>query len=87
MPVSFNGCIRINRDRTGFNVSVRDPELDKANQSSKGSWQDPDVEYNFKDKAAVIAFLTSAIDIALPEDTYSSAFDKLAEEAGGKADE
>jgi hypothetical protein len=84
--------IRIERDRSSFCVTVTDPEIVKRNRSSDNSnspspWTDPNVEYNFDDKAAVLKFLDAAMDIALPPDTYTSAFDKLAKEAGGTPDE
>lgn len=79
------GCIRIERERGGYSVSATDPEIQKKNQSSKGDdWTDPNAEYQFETKEQVLAFLEKAIDIALPEDDYSSAFDKLAKEAMDK---
>lgn len=79
--------IRISRERTSYSVCVTDPAIVAQNQANSKSdgpsdWQDPDVEYDFADKAAVLAFLDKAMDIALPEDTYTSTFDKLAKEAG-----
>lgn len=84
--------IRIERERSSFCVTVTDPEIVKANRASdKGSvpgpWKDPNVEYTFDDKEQVLKFLDKAMDIALPADTYTSAFDKLAKEAGGTPDE
>lgn len=85
-------CIRIERERTSFSVTVTDPEIQKKNDASRnkdgpGDWTDPQVEYTFETKQAVLTFLDKAMDIALPEDDYSSAFDKLAKEAGGTSDE
>lgn len=85
-------CIRIERERSSYCVTVTDPEIAKKNRSSDKSdspspWTDPNVEYTFEDKAAVLKFLDKAMDIALPEDTYTSEFDKLAKEAGGSPDE
>ncbi len=85
-------CIRIERERSSFSVIVTDPEIVKKNKASdRGNspapWTDPNVEYTFKNKAQVLAFLEKAIDIALPEDTYTSTFDKLAKEAGGTTDD
>lgn len=84
--------IRIERERSSFCVTVTDPEIVKRNRSndkgdSPSPWTDPNVEYKFDDKAAVLKFLEAAMDIALPPDTYTSAFDKLAKEAGGSPDE
>lgn len=85
-------CIRIERERTSFSVTVSDPEIVKANRATDKSsapspWNDPNVEYTFETKESVLKFLDKAMDIALPQDTYTSAFDKLAEEAGGKNDD
>lgn len=81
-------CIRIEREREGYEVTCTDPAIVKANQardkSSDGPsepWRDPNVEFTFETKEQVLKFLEKAMDIALPEDTYTSAFDKLAKEA------
>lgn len=81
-------CIRIERERNGFSVRATDPAIQKANAERRdtkgdtvGEWKDPDVEFSFETKEQVIKFVTSAIDIALPADEYSTAFDKLAKEA------
>lgn len=85
-------CIRIERERSGFCVHVTDPEIVKSNrESDRGSgsrvseWKDPHVEFKFDTKAQALKFVESAMDIALPEDEYSTAFDKLAKEAQGKS--
>ena len=82
------GCIRIERERGGFSVSVTDPEIQKRNDARNGKdydgpseWTGPNVEYPFETNEQVLTFLTKAIDIALPADDYSSAFDKIAKEA------
>ena len=83
---SYNS-IRISRERSTFCVTVTDPEIEKKNSARSGCdsltpWIDPNVKYDFADKASVLKFLDKAMDIALPEDTYTSTFDKLAKEAG-----
>lgn len=88
----YNG-IRIERERDGFKVRVSDPEIEKSNRKSSGaesvggSWRDPNVEFEFDTKDQVLEFIEKAMDIALPKDDYSTAFDKLAKEAKGKSDE
>lgn len=84
------GCIRIERERDGYEVSVTDPEIVKQNRASSSSdgpseWKDPCVEYSFDTKEQVLAFLEKAMDKALPADEYSSTFDKLAKEAQDKS--
>lgn len=87
--MSYNS-IRIERERTGFKVRASDPEIEKKNRErSKSSdccapWEDPNVEFIFETKEATLKFIEKAIDIALPADEYSSAFDKIAKEAQGK---
>lgn len=85
--MSYNR-ITIQRDRKGFTVRATDPEIEKANRERNkgdcapcGEWKDPEVEYSFDDKEQTLKFIEKAIDIALPADEYSSAFDKLAKEA------
>lgn len=80
--MSYNS-IRIERDRNKFTVRATDPAIEKANRERKDDapWQESSVEYSFDTKEQVIAFITSAMDIALPTDEYTSAFDKLAKEA------
>ncbi len=79
--------IRIERERNKFCVRATDPEIEKRNRMRDKSgnmdqpWVDPCVEFNFDTKEQVLKFVEKAMDIALPEDTYSSAFDKLAKEA------
>lgn len=81
-------CIRIARERSGYEVKCTDPAIQKQNEQRNKSgdgpcapWKDPEVEFKFDTKEQVLKFLESAMDVALPEDTYTSAFDKLAKEA------
>lgn len=84
--MSYN-CIRIERERNGFSVKATDPAIEKANRERDGKdgpsapWKDPQVEFAFDTKEQVLTFVEKAMDIALPADEYSSAFDKLAKEA------
>lgn len=83
--MSYNS-IRIERDRNKFTVRATDPAIEERNRKrDKGReavpWEDPCVEYSFDTKEQVMKFVEAAIEIALPEDTYTSEFDKLAKEA------
>lgn len=84
-------CIRIERERDGFCVHATDPEIEKQNRARDGKegpsapWRDPSVEFTFETKAQLLAFVDKAIDIALPQDEYSSAFDKIAKDAKEKS--
>lgn len=84
-------CIRIEREREGYEVKVNDPEIQKQNEArnTKGDgpcepWKDPEVEFHFETKEQVLAFLEKAMDIALPAETFSSAFDRIAKEVSNK---
>lgn len=80
----YNDCtIRIERLQNGYTVRMTDPEIRKKNhERDKGdgccspAWEDPDVSYAFTTKEEAIKFITENIDKALPEDEYSSSFDK-----------
>lgn len=88
--MSYNS-IRIERERGGFTVRATDPAIEASNKArnktdssdccAPSEWKDPQVEYKFDTKDQVMKFLDGAIDIALPQDTYTSTFDKLAKEA------
>lgn len=81
--------IRIERERQGFCVRATDPKIEAANNARdnvkgdapRAPWRDPSVEFKFDTKEQVLAFVEKAIDIALPADEYSTAFDKAAKEA------
>lgn len=86
IAVGYN-CIRIEREREGFEVTCTDPKIEEQNRQrdSKdgpvGPWKDPQVEFFFDTKAQVLAFVEKAMDIALPADEYTTAFDKFAKDA------
>lgn len=76
-------CIRIEREGDGFEVTVTDPDIEKANSSDKGGWRDPNVEYHFDTWKMVTEFIDKVVDKALPADEYSRAFAAAAKEAQG----
>lgn len=82
--------VRICRVQNGFEVSLSDPEIIKANNrrdTSKGPltpWKDPDKKYAFKDMATALAFVEKTAEMALPKeekDSFDTAYDKAAKEA------
>lgn len=83
------GCNRIviERNQNGFEVSVTDPKIVAANEARTGKgdmvapWKDPEVEYQFTTKQQVLDFIEAAFEKALPEEEYSTTFDKLAKDA------
>jgi len=78
-PVST--CIvRIERMANGYEVEITDPEIVKANESSKDKWRDPNVSYAFKTPREVVTFLSRNLEKALPLDDYTTSFDKAANE-------
>lgn len=86
--MSYNS-IRIERERGGYKVCATDPKIEAANRARdskdgpSGPWVDPQVEFIFETKEQTLKFVADAMDIALPQDDYTSAFDKLAKAAKG----
>lgn len=80
--------IRIERATNGYEITVRDPKIVKANNkrdnsSSKGPYvpyRDPTREYVFTDLKQVLAWLGKHADKALPADEYDSSFDAAIQE-------
>jgi len=75
-----DGRITIEREGTGFEVTIEDPEIRQSNREGDGSWEDPTCEYNFETWEQVCAFLDKVYEKALPESEYNRAFDKAAKE-------
>ena len=80
-----DSCVRIERLTNGFEVEIRDPEIEKANNKrdgrtgSIGTWRDPWKSYAFKTAKEVTEFLTKALPKTVPDnDEFSTAFDKAA---------
>ena len=66
--------IVIEKAENGFEVSMTDPKIEKANQQAKGGmWRDPMREYVFTKAADVVKFVTANID-KLTTDEYGDAF-------------
>lgn len=77
--------IRIERLQNGFEVTMRDPDIVKANNAASNKsgpcpYKDPNLEYAFTTSKEVLDFVKANIDKALPDDAYSDAFDLAAEE-------
>lgn len=79
-------CVRIERLTNGYEVTIRDPAIVKANakrDSKPGIYQpykDPEREYAFKTVKEVMAFLEKNLETALPLDDYDTAFELASEE-------
>jgi hypothetical protein len=68
--------VRIERLANGFTVCARDPEIVKKNKASKGAYNDPNVEYAFKDIGGALRWIKDHIDELVPEDDeYATSFD------------
>ena len=77
--------IRIERLQNGYEVTMKDPDIVKANNASSGksgpcAYKDPNLEYAFTTSKEVMDFVKANIDKALPVDEYSDAFNVAAEE-------
>lgn len=76
--------VRIERLRNGYEVEMCDPEIEKQNRSSKGSYKDPMVGFAFSTLGEVLDFLKKNLDKAMPKNDYSTTFDVAAK---GEMDE
>jgi hypothetical protein len=78
-------CIKIERDRNGYEVTVTDPKIieenEKGREGSAVSWKSPHLDYHFKTKDEVMRFIEDVYNDVLPEEKFATAFDKAAEEA------
>lgn len=70
--------IRIERLENGYEVTVPDPKIAKANKKQGSVWQDPDKSYAFTDSAKVVAFVKQHLESVMPEQEFSDAFDTAA---------
>jgi hypothetical protein len=68
--------ITVERAQNGYEVTVPDPKIVKANAKRKDGdrWQDPCREYVFKTKEEVVKFIAANIG-TLESDEYGDAFD------------
>jgi hypothetical protein len=71
---------RIRKLTNGFVVCATDPAIVKSNATSKGRWQNPEVEYAFKTFEEVLRWLKAQKDTLLPapddEEEYANSFDE-----------
>lgn len=80
-------CCRIEKVANGFTVSMKDPDIVKANRKrentkepSPGRWQDPNKSFVFENVEDVLTFLQKTLPKALPADEYGSTFTKALQE-------
>lgn len=80
-------CCRIERAANGYTVSMKDPEVVKANQkrdSTKGPtlgvWKDPNKSFVFESIEDVLTFLQKTLPKALPIDEFGSTFSQALKE-------
>jgi len=75
--------VRIERARNGFTVEMRDPEIEKKNQTDTGvpsKYVDPYVSFVFETVDDVLTFLKENLEKAMPLDEFSSSFDDAMKE-------
>lgn len=80
-------CVRIEKIANGYEVTLTDPAIVKANSKANSKWRDPSREYAFKTVKEVLAFLDKHLDSALPADDYESSFDSAVAELSGDNDD
>lgn len=80
-------CVcRIEKLENGYEVSLMDPKIEKANNERKKDdeyrWRDPMRSFAFETAEGVIKFLTDNLDkIEMPDD-YTSSFKMAAKDMG-----
>lgn len=72
--------IKIERIANGFEVCMKDPEVEKQNAKSDGPWKDPEIEYAFKTEEEVLAFVKKAMKKLASGGEYDTAFSKAMKE-------
>ena len=75
--------VKIEVNRGGYGVYVRDPKIDASNSNPKTAWKDPWIEYSFDTIAGVCAFVTDVLPKLKPEDgsgTFDAAFERAVKE-------
>lgn len=76
--------LKVEKLENGYEVEIRDPEIDKANRDpkSKTPWQEPWKCYAFATPADVAAFVTAHLDKLKPPPSadveFAGAFAKAA---------
>lgn len=75
-----DSCCRIEKLKNGFEVEIRDPEIEKANSARDSSkvykpYKDPWVSYVFKDIDEVMKFLKKALPKCTSGGEFESSFD------------
>jgi hypothetical protein len=80
-------CCRIEKVANGFTVSMKDPDIVKANQkrnsgksNSLGMWKDPHKSFVFDSVEEVLTFLQKTLPKALPSDEFGSTFTQALKE-------
>lgn len=81
-------CCRIERAANGYTVSMKDPEIVKANNKRSESekyaigtpWKDPNKSFVFETVEDVLMFLQKTLPKALPIDEFGSTFTKALKE-------
>jgi hypothetical protein len=77
--MGYGDCsLKIDVLQNGFNVEVRDPKIDAANNKPKSSWEDPWKTYAFSTVEEVEGFVSKHLkELKPPPDAdaeFSSAF-------------
>lgn len=80
--------VRIERAQNGFQVEMRDPEIDRKNREREDGdgrevdgYRSPFVSYVFEDIEAVLAFLGENLDKAMPLDEFETSFNEASKES------
>lgn len=69
--------LRIEKLENGYEVEVRDPKIDAANQKPKADWKSPWKAYAFSTSGEVVAFVSKHLD-SLPKSSQDEFNDAAA---------
>jgi hypothetical protein len=72
----MSSYLKIEKMANGYEVCLRDPEIEKANHKSDGPWKDPEVEFVFTDEDEMLAFVKKAMKKLTSGGEYDTAFAK-----------
>jgi len=78
----MDACVRIKRVENGFEVEMRDPEIEKSNMKAEGPYKSPEKTYVFTTMPKLMAFLRKQLPEALAkrDDEYEEGFAMAAKE-------
>jgi hypothetical protein len=78
----MSSYIKIEKMANGYEVCMKDPELEKSNSKGTGPWKDPEVEFVFTSEDEMMSFVKKALKKLTSGGEYDTAFAKAMMEDG-----